>query len=136
MRYGLQVRDTLGRPIDLPAVRALVRVLTNDDTLTAVRAADIAPRVRTMGTARAHATDIVRAVHTAYDEHRGLDPNHRPVWDLIAVGIPSQFDLARPRTNNAQAQVDFTPIVQVWLREITQAWARPVRKVSIRLPQQ
>ena len=135
MRYGLQLRDTLGRPINLPAVRALVRVLTNADTLTAVRAADIAPRVRTMGTARAHATDIVRAVHTAYDEHRGLDPTHRPVWDLIAVGIPSQFDLDRPRTNNAQAHVDFTPIVQDWLRELTMAWARTVRPVSQRLKQ-
>ena len=135
MRYGLQRRDALGRPIDLPAVRALVRILAEADTLTTVRSADIAPRLRTMGTARAHATDILRAVHAAHDEHRGIDPTRRPVWDLIAVGIPSQFDLDRPRTNNAQAQVDFTPIVQDWLRELTMEWARTVRPVSQRLKQ-
>ena len=38
-------------------------------------------------------------------------------------------------SNNAQAQVDFTPIVQDWLRELTMAWARTVRPVSQRLKQ-
>ena len=135
VRYGLQRRDALGRPIDLPAVRALVRVLAEADTLTAIRATDIGSRFRSMGTARAHATDILRAVHAAHDEHRGVDPTHRPVWDLIAVGIPSAFDRNRPRTNNARAEVDFTPIQQGWLRELTMAWARTVRPNSTRLKQ-
>jgi hypothetical protein len=56
-------------------------------------------------------------------------------WTAIEHSFPSQFDPGRPRSDNAQAHVDFTPIAQNSLRELTMALARTVRPVSQRLKQ-
>jgi hypothetical protein len=68
VRYGLQHRDLLGRPIHLAAVRAVVRVLAATDTLTAVRAGDIRPRFGSMGT---------RGEPGTAQHHRGACPQRR-----------------------------------------------------------
>ena len=125
--YGLQQRDGQGHKIDPVAMRALIKCLadpdTGLDTLSATTYEQLVLLLPRNGAVRAYARILTRIVGLAFEQFRGIVHADRDVWDCLAL------DLAEPRAGRRAnlATVDFTPIVQRWLRDAAKQWAHTVR---------
>ena len=125
--YALQQRDGQGHKIDPVAMRALVKCFADPDdgldTLSATTYEQLVVLLPRNDAVRSYARILTRIVGLAFEQFRGIVHTERDVWDCLAL------DLAEPRAGRRAnlATVDFTPIVQRWLRDAAKQWAHTVR---------
>ncbi|MET7903375.1 site-specific integrase [Streptomyces sp. NPDC005355] len=129
--FALQCRDQRGGKLAPHVLRTIVPKIIGVPSLL------FAPAERTgveafgkAGDVQAFVREMMRNLRAAFDELSGADPTERNVWDLVSLGIASETG-GKPRRN--AGMLDFTPVAQLWLRNVVMGWARTARPNGARL---
>jgi integrase len=140
---SLQAEDQAGYWIDPILLTVLVRHLPQigtsflePDFLDRVRTPLLKNQRKQMAFLR-RASSRILLLHSAF---RKEDPTAGDLWDTYAVGLPTTSQrLGRSNPGNdgkflaKRASIDFTPIRQVWLRELIKHWGRDMRPATDQL---
>ncbi|PND54145.1 hypothetical protein CRM90_29665 [Mycobacterium sp. ENV421] len=124
MLYAVQQRSARGGRIYPASIRTLTRALEGEPslaTLTDTEMRALTAKNNESNTA-AHLYEFRRTLLGAYDEFCGRSPHDRLVWDPVEVGL--MIDPATRGGNRRRSGIDFAPLSQSWLRELTMSWAR------------
>ena len=122
--YALQQRDVRGGRMEPYAMRLAITHMQTIPSLSVMSESDAVSflgRKRESGT-NSHLSEFARYLRCGRDQMNGIGPKDKLVWDLVDIGInrdPTILGGTRRRHG-----LDFTPITQPWLRELTLAWAR------------
>ena len=117
----MQQRDTHGRKIDPPSVRATVRISLPSSLVGVDEATALAMLTGKGIDNESHTKELVRRVRFGYDAYHGIKQTDKEVWDLAIADVAS--DLARSGRRR-QPGTATTVIAQRWLRDIVLTWAR------------
>jgi len=124
--YALQQRDRQGLRLDPQAVRTLVPALAGLESLAAASEADRHSRVGHRGIDASYGRLTWRVIDLAFEAFRGLTHTDRDTWDALALELEAPRAGRRPN----RATIDFSPIVQTWLRDATKQWVATVRPAT------
>lgn len=122
--YALQQRDARGGRIEPYVLRLVVGILKSNPHFSSMSVTEAAEftSVKRENNTNAHLAEFSRYFRSARDRMLGIGPKDQLVWDLVEAGVsrdPSLLGGTRRRHG-----LDFRPIVQPWLRDLTLAWAR------------
>ena len=120
--YALQQRDGQGQRLDPLAVRGLARALGGLDALATACGVERRRRAGHRGIDAAYGRLTWRIIDLAFEAFRGLAHTDRDVWDALALDLDTPRAGRRPNLST----IDFTPISQGWLREVTKHWVSTV----------
>ncbi|OKK24453.1 hypothetical protein AMK09_06525 [Streptomyces sp. CB02488] len=130
--HGLQKRDARGGKIDPQAVRWTVLNLQHLPSLAFVTPQELDTlERRAYSNGLAFLREVRWAVGVAFEKFRGIDPEDKRTWDLVAVGVPSSASISGRRQH--AGSVSFNQFSQPWLRDLTWEWARATRPKSGKL---
>jgi integrase len=124
--YALQQRDRQGLRLDPQAVRTLVPALAGLESLAAASEADRHSRVGHRGIDASYGRLTWRVIDLAFEAFRGLTHTDRDTWDALALDLEAPRAGRRPN----RATIDFSPIIQTWLRDATKQWVATVRPAT------
>ncbi len=121
--YALQKRDARGQVLRPTQVRKIVKLFTGIPSVALAVGATPGPSDTTCTATQSLIKEVKRDITRGLDAYRGIDETAKPVWDLRALDTPLP---ARTRTGFRvrEGEIDFTPILQPWLREVAMHWAR------------
>ncbi|MDJ0440885.1 tyrosine-type recombinase/integrase [Rhodococcus qingshengii] len=122
--YALQQRDARGGRMEPYAMRLVISQMQSTASLSTMTDGEVwsFTDLKRESDTNAHLVEFARYLRNGHDQMNGRGPKDRLVWDLIDIGIkrdPTLLGGTRRRRG-----LDFTPITQPWLRELTLAWAR------------
>jgi hypothetical protein len=116
--YALQQRDSQGQRLDPQAVRGLVGALGGLEALATATGAERRRRTGQRGIVGSYARLAWRIIDLAFEAFRGLSHTDGDVWDALALDL----ETPRPGRRPNRATIDFSPISQTWLRDVTKHW--------------
>lgn len=121
--HALQSRDARGQVLRPTLVRKIVKLFAGIPSVALALGATPGPSDITCTGTQSLIKEVKRDISRALDAYRGIDETAKPVWDLRALNTPLP---ARTRTGYRvrEGEIDFTPILQPWLREVAMHWAR------------
>jgi Phage integrase family len=132
--FALQRRDEIGARVIPRVVRPLTtRLAGMPSMILGASEQDVMEAITGQTNTIYFCRQTLRYLRVAFDEFNGIDPTHREIWDLPALGIGTATTRGRKRAGTA----DFTQIRQRWLRDVIMEWARSTRpnghRLSVRL---
>ncbi|MFE0771855.1 tyrosine-type recombinase/integrase [Streptomyces sp. NPDC058861] len=126
--FAIQQREARGMAFGPRPVRLAVKRLLDLSSIAA--SGNAYPRIEevTECGVRSFLRETRRTIDRAYRDFRGIAPTDGVVWDLTELEIPSVFSASGVRVR--EGKINFTEILQPWMRELAMAWVSKVRPDS------
>ena len=124
--YALRRRDSQGQKIHPHAMRVLLHALAGVDSIATTPFAHLRARIGKTASAIAYLRILTQIIELAYEDFIGIRHTDKDTWNSLAL------DLQSPRTGRrlSSFSIDFTPISQQWLRDVTKEYIRTFRPDS------
>lgn len=121
--YALQRRDARGKVLRPTLVRKIVKLFTGIPSVALAVGATPGPADTTCTATQSLIKEVKRDIIRGLDAYRGINETTKPVWDVQALDTPLP---ARTHTGfrTREGEINFTPILQPWLRDVAMHWAR------------
>lgn len=121
--YALQQRDKRGQVLRPTLVRKIVKLFTGIPSVALAVGTTPGPADTTCTGTQSLIKEVKRDITRGLDAFRGIDETTKLVWDLRALDTPLPGH-TRTGFRMREGEVDFAPVLQLWLREAVMHWAR------------